>query len=345
MKVQNIQTIRALANNNSVAKAKQEPTFKGGADSVVKFWDAIGRGGFTANFLLQDLGGNNIPRVAISLNRNKEELGHLNYSAGGEALIRELLSGPSMVAVPLGVMALSTRLAGPATKIPTQNIKDFSQIMKNTLKNAGGGAELSSSALRKAFYTNVLDAAGATSLGGSTEFTAKALEEIKKIESGSYPKRGFLKKFLDKPLMKNGEEVKAVDQAISGLHTAFSKLRQQKAGYGEDFLSAQIAPNGKSTNFSDLISQMKDYFDDFTKKGLKANPEGGKIQLPNGVETLTDKFKNLRTGQRFVTGIAMTGLMMLVLTIIPKLYSFNKTSPEVSQVRKEDPKEVVGGAK
>ncbi len=341
MKIQSIKTIEA--RNNITAKPKAQPAFRGGADGLVAFWDAIGRGGWTANFLLQDFGGNNVPRIAFSLNRNKKELGHLNYAAGGEALVRELLSGPSMVVVPLGVMAASTRLAGKATKVPTKNIADFSEIMKGTLANLGEGAEVGADTLRKAFYTDVLNAAGKHSLGGSTEFTAQALEEIGKIEAGKYPVRNFFKKLLNRPVLQNGSEATAKDQAVSALHKAFGKLRQEKVAYGEDFLSAKIAENGKSTEFPDLISQMKDYFDDFAKKGLKASTEDNKIKLPSGIDALVDKFKNLRTGQRFATGIAMTGLMMIVLSLIPKLYSFNKTNPELSQGSKDA--KAAGGAK
>ncbi len=328
MNIQKVQIVEAKYNNNT--RKQTTPTFKGGADSLIKFWDTIGRGGWSANFVLQDVAGNNVPRTTISLHRNKEELGHLNYMAASETFLRESLSGPSMVAVPLGIMALSTRLAGPATKIPTQNIADFSQIMKTTLANFDGSIAVNPDILRKTFYTNVLDAAGTHSLDGATEFTAHALEEIGKIEGGEYPVRNFLQKFLDKPLIKDGQKTVAKDQAISKLKEMFSKLRQQKAAYGEDFLSAKIAKGGKSTEFTDLMSQMKEFFDDFSKKYLLAD-EVGDLTMPRGIDGFVDRFKNLRTGQRFATGIAMTSIMMLVLTLIPKIYTLSKTNPELSK--------------
>jgi len=340
VKIQSIQTTGAI--NNTAARPQAQPAFRGGADSLIRFWDVIERGGWVGNFMLQDVGGNNIPRIAISLNRNKEELGHLNYAAGGEALIREALSGPSMVVVPLGVMALSTRLAGETTKIPMKNIADFSEIMKSTLKGVGEGAKTDTGALRKAFYTNVLDAMGEHSLGGNKDFTTEALTKITEIESMKLPKTNIFKRFFDKPFKK---AKKAKKQAVSNLQEAFANFKQQRVPHGEDFLSAKIAAKGKETVFTDFTTQMKGYFDDFAKKGLKAG-EDGTITLPKGVDTFADKFKNLRTGQRFITGIAMTGLMMAVLSIIPKLYSFNKTSPELSKHSKEaQPQQAQGGGK
>ena len=335
MKIQQIQLIET--RNNSVQKPQAQPVFRGAANGLIAFWDAMGRGGWTANFLLQDVGGNNIPRTTISLNRNKEELGHLNYIAGAETFIRESLSGPSMVAVPLGIMGLSTGLAGQAVKVPTKNIADFSDIMKGTLKGLGEGADVGKEALRRTFYTDVLDALGVHSLGGNKKFTTEALEKIGIIEGGTLTKRNFIQRLFKK------NSAGSLDEAVSSLHTNYSKLRQGAVEYGEDFLSGKIAKSGKETDFADLISQMRGYFDDFSKKALP-KAEGGRIKLPKGLDSITDKFKNTRMGQRFVTGIAMSGLMMLVLALIPKIYTLSKTSPELSKDSVEA-KEGKGGGK
>lgn len=338
MKIQKIQTFEARNNDANKANPRTQPVFRGGTDGLIAFWDAIGRGGWTANFILQDVLGNNVPRTTISLNRNKEELGHLNYIAGAETFIRESLSGPSMVAIPLGVMALSTRLAGPATRVPMQNIADFAEIIKGTARNIGEGAEISKDAFRQAFYTDLLNSVGKHSLNGSTEFTAEALERIAKIESGTLHKRTFIKKLLNK------DRTGSLDEAFSNLQKRFSKFRQQKVAYGENFFGAKMAAKGKETDIADLISQAKEFFDDFTKKGLAAT-DNSKIKLPTGIDAIADKFKNLRSGQRFVTGIAMTGLMMLFLSIIPKIYSISKTSPELSKNSSEAKAQGAGGAK
>lgn len=314
MKIQKVQIIGANNKSTNITKNQTPTAFKGGVDSLVLFWDAIGRGGFPAQFLLQDVMGANIPRTVIAFNRGKNETGKLNYVEGIETAAREFTTGPSMFIVPAIMSSLATKLTGRANNVPLQNINDFSEIMKTTIANFDKKVEMTPDALRKAFYTNVLNESAVHSFGGEKNFAEKFIETIQQIEKGDFKKRGFLRKMFDAPLKVDGKTVEAKDQVMSRLESVFSKAKQEKgSNYAADFLTAKIAKDGKETKFADLITQMKDYCDDFAKN---VAPKLGEEKAPEMIE----KFKNSRTGSRFLSGILLAASTALVMISIPKLY-------------------------
>ena len=80
------------SQNNNYRSSRRSPSFGNFAVGLASF---IENNGFLGEFLTIDSCGMMIPRTAQGYTRNMEELGHLNYKAGREEMVRELLSGPA----------------------------------------------------------------------------------------------------------------------------------------------------------------------------------------------------------------------------------------------------------
>ena len=138
MKLNSINYASPLRNNtehNKIQK-KQNPSF---GNAVVGLATFIENNGFLGEFLTIDTVGMMAPRTGQGYLRNRKELGHLNYKAGREELVRELLSGPAFFYVPLAALTVASVLKGKSAKVDTKVLNGFKNIMKNTtveMKNA-----------------------------------------------------------------------------------------------------------------------------------------------------------------------------------------------------------------
>ncbi|MEI8377966.1 MAG: hypothetical protein WCF95_05450, partial [bacterium] len=98
-----------------------------------------------------------IPRTYQAYQRNKEELGHINYKSGTEELIREIFSGPSMFVIPMAFIVLSKKLFGEASKIQFKTLDSLSDSFGRMLKKDTSSKEKIS--LKEDFYKNILEEA------------------------------------------------------------------------------------------------------------------------------------------------------------------------------------------
>ncbi|MBE7706851.1 MAG: hypothetical protein E7Z91_06390 [Cyanobacteria bacterium SIG30] len=299
--------IRSVNNNITSFKGV------GATDTLVKVFEAIGRGGKTAEFLVQDVSACGVPRTISSLNRNKEKTGKLNYIAGIETGLREGLTGSSMFLVPMGVLAAARKLTGKANDIQVKSIRDLSEIIKksNLQENARGN-----------FYHDVFTQVGQNmSLQGKelTDFADDFTKKVMEIEAA--PKRNIIAR------MFSNKKVGAKDQLVDELVDSFTKIKKNKiADIGADLTKATLSDDN-AVSIDKLVKYIKDYADDFI--------DGKKCQID------IDKFKHLRMGSRFITTIGLTVLSGIVLVILPKIYSISKTNPE-AQVTTQEPQ---GGQK
>ena len=105
-------------------------TFKGGFDSIsLATANLIENGGLAVSFTLQDMLGTNLPRPIMGLKRNsKENKGEANKSFAFKELVREMLTGPSMFIIPMGVLAAGKKVSG-ATVHFVNEIPDGGEII------------------------------------------------------------------------------------------------------------------------------------------------------------------------------------------------------------------------
>lgn len=120
--------------NLNVRAERGDVAFGSAKQGVTKVLDFVDKKGFFGEFLIVDTLSLIVPRIVIGLNRDKEKTGHLNYQAGLEEAGREVISGPSMFLIPMGIIELVKHLS-PAAKIQRDILSELSASMDDVLKN------------------------------------------------------------------------------------------------------------------------------------------------------------------------------------------------------------------
>ncbi len=361
MKVRNVET--TIINNNektgysanlprnfSIKKSANSstPSFKGidPTSSMIDFWAAVARGGLAASFTVQDMLGTNFPRTFAALDRNKDITGKNNYKAAVEVAIREFTTGPSMFIIPALVLAGASRYSGEANKVPVDNIAVFSDIMKGSINSLSDNKfkdinfktlskeELQNAGIeiKKTFYKDVFESIFSQFADIKDINIDEYIDLMLKAEDPATPKRNFFMSMANKRIMKNGVAVDAKDEILSQLSTKFvADKKAHTQGWG-DFLTAKIVPGTKSFKISDIIDDMKNYSNDFAKQYISAQSK----DITSGSKVLINKFINnfrdSRIGTRFITNVMMVVATGLFMSIIPKLYTRNKTNPETDAI-------------
>ncbi len=338
----------SMQNNSSLASS---PSFKGmdPTTCLIDFWAAIARGGLAASFTVQDMLGTNFPRTFAALGRNKDLTGKNNYKAAVEVAIREFTTGPSMFIIPALVLTGATRFskfAGEANRASVENIATFSDIMKGTMNNLQQGAfkgvdfkamstteaNEACGAIKEAFYTDVFKGIFAQYEDGSDINVKEYVDLMMKAEHPDTPKRNFFMSMFNKKVAVLGKQVDSKDEVISQLSTKFvADKKAHTKGWG-NFLSAKITPDTKALGINAIVDDMKNFSTDFARQYVSAQRkdalQGGKIVL----EKFINNFRDMRMGSRFMTNVLMVLATGMFMSIIPKLYTRNKTNPETDAI-------------
>ncbi len=349
MKINNIQVQNSnynrYKNQNKPLKPKDNPTFKGGF--AINFWDAIARGGFAASFMVQDVTGTCIPRTYQSLNRNKEITGKKNYIAATETALREFITGPSMVVIPMGVLAAAKKFSGRANDVPMENIAPFSDIMKNIMQNTNLdntkalGVDGYTKELKKSFYEKMFS----LSLGEKGEISDTAKELASDLmQYDSAKKRNMFQQLLNKDLVKKEVKdgvktkvkVEAKDQIASRIVTKYTDYRKTIDGTFDNLLNTDLNGTLKKPNkISSLIKDFSNFGNDVAKTIKKDCIKGYMSEAHLNATSFMDEFKTIKTGSKFLTNFIMVAATALFMSQIPKLYSISKTNPETAAFRNE----------
>lgn len=279
-----LQPVNYTNNKNINNNHKNKPSF---GNLGVGFATFIENNGFLGEFLTIDTVGMMTPRTVQGYGRNREELGHLNYKAGREELVRELLSGPAFFYVPLAMITLAGIIKGKSAKVTTDALKTFKEIMKTTT------ADIKSDAIKKDF-----------------------INKIAKDSFKGYDKeQGLVDKIVDlmtKNLEKGAKSKQLKKEAVETL-TALNKANGKFIDN-----ASHIKVGEKEFEISALMSDTKNYIDDFTQKAAKTN----KDKL-----TFIEKFHKKAHDLRLATNILAVSALSAFLTIIPKLYQTDKKFP------------------
>lgn len=321
----------AAQNGQNSNNNHNNTNFTGVSDGLIKFWEAVDRGGLAASFTVQDMLGTNIPRTWAAKDVGKDLTGKNNWGAVLENGLREFLTGPSMFVVPGLVLYGSTKFGGKSNAVPVQTIKDFSEIIeKSNIETS------SKEAFKKSFYTGVLKKVFSNFDGiENVEDIAKKgidieqyVSQILKMESAK--KKGFLNNIKNVPMPDSQEEL------LAGIVKQFvSDKKANTSGY-LDFLKASItdekyivdAKNASKfeVKIDDLIGRMVKYSDDLFESFTKTS---------DNFASFIKNFTKKRMGSRFATNIMMGVFTALAMWFIPKIYTVNKTNPETDPVRQK----------
>lgn len=275
--------------NNTQKQGKQNPAFGNLGAPLVAFASFIEKNGFLGEFLTVDTVGMMGPRTIQGYTRNQDELGHLNYKAGREELVREILSGPAYFFVPLGVLGAAGLTAGSCAKVPNDALEKFKTVMAGTTANIKESKEISK---------NFIEKLSEKAFRGYTKETHFA-DEIKNI--------------LNKTVNGELSSKKAGQDAVEIL-TKFNKANGK-------FLdnASHISLGGKELfDISAICKDAKNYLKHFTKKAATST---------EARETFIESFHNKAKNLRNITNILAVSALSLFLLIIPKLYQTSKKFP------------------
>lgn len=309
------QSVPRKTKNNQQYRA----SFKGGGNFVIGTMDAIDRGGLFASFMVQDLLGTILPRPLMGLHRNKSEnKGKTNTAFALKEAIREVLTGPSMFIIPMGMLAASTKAIGKTVNVPAQLIDSFGGIFKDSVTKDNLANK--DNVLKKTFYTNsIKKMLEDTTANKDVDFTKQAsdlADEYMDLASHK-TKTPFLKKLKGEYLKDSTEEV-----TNKFLNNFRQTIKKHAVDTTTDFTS--VALGKKGTSIEQMLSHMERYADDAIKHvPAQINAAKGK-DFTKVVADVLDNFNTKRINTRFGLNIGMTAAVISFLSIIPTLY--NKTS-------------------
>lgn len=282
-------------STNNIINSKQVPTFKGGLDSFcLGVADLIENGGLAISFTLQDMLGTNLPRPIMGLMRNtKENKGEKNTKFAAKELVREMLTGPSMFLIPMGMLGVGKKVIGKTVNVPMNFIKSFGEIHTAQALNEAGQA-----ISKQDFYKNA--------------FT----QIIQNAKSEPQASKETLEKAADfaERLAKTAKDKVAPKETLTKLSDEFVGIVKSHAkdAANTDFTIASISKTA-SAPFKETVSHMMSYADDIVEKAK--NCDTGKIN------EFIKKLSNKKVIERLGANIAMYAAVMAFLQIIPRLYN------------------------
>ena len=282
-------------NINNNIRTKNNPTFKGGLDSFcLGVADLIENGGLAISFTLQDMLGTNLPRPIMGLRRNtKENKGEKNLKFAAKELVREMLTGPSMFLIPMGMLGVGKKIIGETIDVPMKFIKSFGEIHAAQAINEAGEAISKQDFYKNTFAQIIKNAKSETEVSKETiETAANFAERLAKTAKDKVAQKETLSKLSDEfiGIVKN--------HAKDAAHT--------------DFTTAVVTPN-TSAPIKDTINYMMSYADDIVAKAQKQDV--GKIN------EFIRNIANKKVIGRFAMNAAMYSAIMAFLQIIPRLYN------------------------
>jgi hypothetical protein len=265
--------------------------------------------------------------------------GEINVPALIQEAIREFLTGPTMTATPLAILAIATKMTGKTADTHDENIRNLSYLT-STLKNTENVS-------KEAFKSDFIETVVTDMLRQTTQSEPKKediqtlIDKIMAYEKSnqaiSEAKSKKASRASIKELKKDSKE-KAQD-----LQTTFeTTIKRVKTDYKDtDFKVAKYS-RGKNlkgaASFENYIDYTLAYIQDYTKNNIS---QEGVINLS---EKAINAFRKNWCAKRATVVGAMIFLTGIIMSFIPKIYTFfsGDVSPNASGIYKEAQK---GGGK
>ena len=283
-------------NVNINNQKQQNPSFKGGLDGFcLGLANLIENGGLLVSFTLQDMLGTNLPRPIMGLMRNsKENNGEKNTKFAAKELVREMLTGPSMFLIPMGLLKIGKPVLGETIDVPRAQIKALGDIHAANPLNAAG-----QTLTKKEFYQNAF-----------TEIIKNAKSEPQATEE-TIKKAG---EFAEKLATSLAKDKKSKSKAIGELADDFVGIAKQHAkdAAHSDFTVAKLSQT-TAVPFKDGVKSIMAYADDVVGKV--------KGQDASKLSEAIKKAANNKSLVRVGVNVGMYAAVIAFLKIIPKLYN------------------------
>ena len=319
MKVNNLNVTNAGIRRNPA----KHTSFKGIASTLGNLnqvaMSKLEKGGFFAEFVLLDLIGLVLPRVYQGFQRNKEELGHLNYQAGTEEFLREAITGPSLFIIPIGILTGLGKALGKAVQINSNVMKKFTKSFENV------GEDIANSVVpqnQKVFAEKLFD----DLYKNHPDVQAKGLVDVAEKN-----KKDFVGLLTDS-LNQKGKDLKKTSADFTELVSKInaSLFPERKNTFAVDIL---LDDKKFGTSASDLFEDARKYMQDVipsVKLTIDDAVKNGKEATIDLIKSSIEKITNVRANGRKLMCIGGTAALAAFLSIIPKIYQRSKANPALA---------------
>lgn len=336
---------RLVANQNGYSNRVSPKDVSFGMSAkpiVVNIMNFIEKNGFFAEFCILDFISLVAPRIAVGLNRDRDQTGKWNLKAGSEEARRELLSGPAIFLIPATILQ-GFKYFKPATFVPRDNMEKMTEVFKRVVSNTTKPEELKKADDITKTYAGALfdDAFGEFKFENDTVTKKGFRDRFIEILTAKDEKKGFFHRMTDaeKAAMPSNRFEKLVKEInlknhiiphdeeslrISGLTPEEIKTAAGKTEYKSLTESA-------SQFHGDFHNFIKDMIPTVTQQDFKTNGT-------EGVKKAFDEFiKTVRTNRKWariaatVTSFFAVGSFLLYL---PKLYKVSNVSPAMDSAKR-----------
>lgn len=287
---------------------------------IDRFQKTIESGGFFYEFLVVDFAGMIIPRTVQAYLRNRDELGHLNYKAGSEEAIRELLTGPSMFIIPMAFLAIARKKIGTASHVKLDTLRNFKNVAESGIKAAKEPNNIVNSFYKgivKNLYGNNLDTKQNGMLAGAFTKLHDAYTNPDPLKKAD----GLLNKLIrifKKPDPQNVE--KAKNHLKDLLIKTNTKIGEDKTHGISLADSSKINLFGKNTSAENMVQDCMNYSTDVLNSLVKS--DGNRLSV-------LEKVHEYKEGARKIITTAAVGTVAAFLYYIPHFYKQNKEFPGI----------------
>ncbi|MBR6127208.1 hypothetical protein IKQ21_05940, partial [bacterium] len=270
----------------------------------------IDKQGYLVSFLIQDGLGMTAPRIGTGLFRDREETGKLNFKEATEVMLREVLSGPYMMAV-APAMVLITGLFCKSMRTNTKLIKLVGDNFKAMIKEQGFDKAIQKdpAKFKEKFYRYSVEKFYRDTVPNDKNYTKAVddiLNEFKGITSSSMKTRGVAVEKI----------TEIVNQGIAQNSNEFDKIGR---------LSINLDGKVNTFKVKDAIYAIRDFGID----AIERNNETASID-----EGAIENIKNNLAARRLFFNIANIVATLVGLSIIPKIYARGKVAPGAERLLK-----------
>lgn len=312
MKLSSINSTEIKQNSQRANSNQKNPTFKGGADALINFWQFVDRGGRALQFTVEDMFGTNFPRSYKGAMAGYKYTGKINIPALLQEAVREFLTGPTMCVVPVAVLAIAKKF-GQTANTHVDNIINLSYLMQKAAEGKNG-QEIQESD----FFTTVINdmlkkTTGKEASAKDTDAMLNALNNYKKALADLAQNKTTLSKEEKKTLKQNSQD------AMQILQKTFESIvkRTKDSFEGTGFTQAKYSVSDtleSSCGFKNYIDYINSYAQDFAKKYSKDN-------IIKATQKNIDSFRNNWIGKRLIVAFSMFAFTGFLMTFIPKIYT------------------------
>lgn len=237
----------------------------------------IDNSNFFVEFLIVDTLSLVLPRILIGLGRDKDKTGKYNLKAAKEEAGREILSGPSLNLIPMGVL-MAAAFAKPASHIDRGTIVGLTDNMKQVISTSNPKTLTDKKAINQQMADKLFDEAFGTNFSDKSKIKAyKKQFQAALIRSTEEKPLSLLDKVLRKPKLYE-EAQKEFSALVCDINNAgkIPPISEESLKVGGGGISA-------SELFDDLHKYSKDIIEKFVKHGSEASLQ----------QTPGDKFKKV----------------------------------------------------